>query len=373
MTKPKPQHFRPEDLDTLYSGTEEKTISPYLSSAEIYKRFGKPGEKGKAKSEPTRYDAQGGPDADLWNKGSENFRERRRAAMKRKGDDRWMDAGDGWVEVEADSSEWEEEEPRRERRQREDKKGKKGKKGAKEQQAEEPQARRDRGKGNKNVGSEPGDRGDAVGLRIVGGKFRGTKLEYGGDRRVRPMKERVREAIFNLLGELPKGKHAIDLFAGTGALALEAISRGAVSATAIEVHFPTARITRNNIAVLESKVPGTASKIDLVTTDVYFWGRKLAATDLSAPVKRSPVEPLSQATLPLDLPWLVFCSPPYDFWIDREGETLELLQILRDRAPAGSVFVIEADNRFDFDLLEADIPPRKRRSYPPAEVALFTV
>ena len=77
--------------------------------------------------------------------------------------------------------------------------------------------------------------------------------------------------------------------------------------------------------------------------------------------------------LPTDVPWLVFCSPPYDFWVDREEETLGLLRALRERAPKGSTFVIEADDRFDFDLLEVEIPERKRRSYPPAEIAIFTV
>ena len=55
---------------------------------------------------------------------------------------------------------------------------------------------------------------------------------------MRPMKNRVREALFNLIGPSIKGKHAIDLFAGTGALGLEAISRGAVSATLTEQHYP---------------------------------------------------------------------------------------------------------------------------------------
>ncbi|MBQ2850249.1 MAG: RsmD family RNA methyltransferase, partial [Thermoguttaceae bacterium] len=230
-----------------------------------------------------------------------------------------------------------------------------------------------RSKRNKNVGSEPGDRGDSVGLRVVGGLFRGTKLEYGGDRRVRPMKERVREAIFNLLGQDVRGKHVVDLFGGTGALTFEAISRGAVSATTIEIHFPTARIARRNIEILEEKIPGTAAKIELTTTDAYFWGRKLAATDPNAPAPTSAIESLSQATLPKDVPWLVFCSPPYDFFVDREEETLSLLKTLRERAPEGSLFVVESDDRFDFDLLEVEIPPKKRRSYPPAEVGIFRV
>src|SRR5438105_2010542 len=78
-----------------------------------------------------------------------------------------------------------------------------------------------------------------VGLRIIGGSLRGRKLQYTGEARTRPMKDRVREAVFNLLGPSVTGSHAIDLFAGTGALGLEALSRGAARATFIERHFPT--------------------------------------------------------------------------------------------------------------------------------------
>ena len=83
---------------------------------------------------------------------------------------------------------------------------------------------------------------DMAGLRIIGGRFRGRKLAYSGDPRTRPMKDRVREALFNLLGRAVEGKTAIDLFAGTGALAFEALSRGAARAVAIELHRPTARL-----------------------------------------------------------------------------------------------------------------------------------
>ncbi len=85
-----------------------------------------------------------------------------------------------------------------------------------------------------------GDVGPVTGLRIIGGEFRHRHLHYSGDLRTRPMKDRLREAIFNLIGPEIRGKHAIDLFAGTGALGLEAISRGAARATLIEQHHPTA-------------------------------------------------------------------------------------------------------------------------------------
>ena len=87
-------------------------------------------------------------------------------------------------------------------------------------------------------------------LRIIGGTYGGRKLLYSGDLRTRPMKERVREAIFNLISTDSKGRYALDLFAGTGALGLEALSRGAVGATFIERHFPTAEIIRRNCAAL---------------------------------------------------------------------------------------------------------------------------
>src|SRR4029077_10034324 len=88
------------------------------------------------------------------------------------------------------------------------------------------------------------------GLRIIGGRFRGRKLAYSGDVRTRPMKDRVREALFNLLGRAVAGKTVIDLFAGTGALALEALSRGASRAVVIEMHRPTARLIVQNAASL---------------------------------------------------------------------------------------------------------------------------
>ena len=55
-------------------------------------------------------------------------------------------------------------------------------------------------------------------LRIIGGKFRGRLLQYAGDPRTRPMKDQVREAVFNLVGPSVVGKDVIDLFAGTGGL-----------------------------------------------------------------------------------------------------------------------------------------------------------
>ena len=201
-------------------------------------------------------------------------------------------------------------------------------------------------KPKRNVGSEPCAK-DAVGLRIIGGRFHGTRLQYIGDNRVRPMKDRVREAVFNLIGPTIKGKHVVDLFGGTGALCIEAISRGAVSGTAIELHLPTAALLRKNLESLD-----LLGIVELRKTDAFFWAK-------------------NKAEHPRGTPWIVFCSPPYEFYVDRRNEMLELLTNLHHSAPAESVFVIESDNRFDFSLLPLSDAATRTRSYPPAEIAVY--
>jgi 16S rRNA (guanine966-N2)-methyltransferase len=186
---------------------------------------------------------------------------------------------------------------------------------------------------------------ETAGLRIVGGKLRGRPLAYSGDERTRPMKDRVREAVFNLLGPRVVGTHAIDLFAGTGALGLEAISRGAVRATLIERHLPTAKLIGENAAAL-----GVSEQAQVQFADAFTWG-----------IRNPP---------PADRAWLVFCSPPFDFYVSRRNEMLQLIERLVAAAPPGSLFVVESDERFDL----AQLPRAGQwdvRTYPPAVVAIL--
>ena len=71
-----------------------------------------------------------------------------------------------------------------------------------------------------------------------------------------------------------------------------------------------------------------------------------------------------------DAAWAVFCSPPYDFYVERADEMLELIAGLIQAAPAGSVFVVEADERFNFQTLP-DPEAWNVRSYPPAVVGIY--
>jgi 16S rRNA (guanine966-N2)-methyltransferase len=187
--------------------------------------------------------------------------------------------------------------------------------------------------------------GEPTELRIIGGELRGRKLAYSGESRTRPMKDRLREALFNLIGPSLKGQHAIDVFAGTGALGLEAVSRGAARATMIEQHFPTAAVVRQNVERL-----GIADRCEVVSADALIWVERLTLGD-------SPS-------------WLVFCCPPYAFYVDRQQQMLRLVNTLIERAPAGSTLVVEADERFDMGLLP-DANNWDTRRYPPSTLALY--
>ncbi len=72
-------------------------------------------------------------------------------------------------------------------------------------------------------------------MRIVGGEFRGTKLYLPNNKDIRPTPERVKEAVFNILGANIKGALFLDLYAGSGSMGLEALSRGASVVTMVEL------------------------------------------------------------------------------------------------------------------------------------------
>jgi 16S rRNA (guanine966-N2)-methyltransferase len=87
-------------------------------------------------------------------------------------------------------------------------------------------------------------------LRIVGGKFKGRDLTSPNDFRVRPTAEGVRAWLLDQLDDVVKGARVLDLFAGTGALGLEAMSRGARSADFVETRPSSLHALKANIAAL---------------------------------------------------------------------------------------------------------------------------
>lgn len=87
-------------------------------------------------------------------------------------------------------------------------------------------------------------------LRIIGGQYRGRKLQFPVVEGLRPTPDRVRETLFNWLMPIIGGAHCLDLFAGSGALGLEAISRGAARVTLVDNNPTVVRRLRDNLALL---------------------------------------------------------------------------------------------------------------------------
>jgi 16S rRNA (guanine966-N2)-methyltransferase len=100
--------------------------------------------------------------------------------------------------------------------------------------------------------------------RIVSGAWRGRRLAVPRDRQLRPTAERVREAWLNILARELIDANVIDLFAGTGALGLEALSRGARHATFVESQASSLQVLQGNIAALDAASRSTVHRGDAV-------------------------------------------------------------------------------------------------------------
>ena len=104
-------------------------------------------------------------------------------------------------------------------------------------------------------------------MRITGGSARGRRLAAPGSGRdvIRPTCDRVREALFNLLGPRPAGSRVLDLFAGTGALGIEALSRGAVFALFVDRSLTAGRLIETNLRACLAHPAAAFVRLNLAT------------------------------------------------------------------------------------------------------------
>jgi 16S rRNA (guanine966-N2)-methyltransferase len=121
-----------------------------------------------------------------------------------------------------------------------------------------PVERRGRGR------AERRDAGQRNELRIIGGKWRGRRVHFPDLPELRPSPDRVRETLFNWLAPVIEGARCLDLFAGSGALGLEAASRGAASVVLVD-RDPRVR------AALESSVERLGADVGIVCDDAFAW------------------------------------------------------------------------------------------------------
>lgn len=172
-------------------------------------------------------------------------------------------------------------------------------------------------------------------MRIVAGSHRGARIAAPPGLTTRPTGDRVREAAFNLIGPVD-GATVLDLFAGSGALGLEALSRGAGRATFVESDRVACRTISQNLAKLG------LTEAQVVCSDV--------------------LRAVRQETRSYDL---VLVDPPYELWAELEPRLAD--QLARLLAPDGLVLV-ETGSKTEPAL---PLPIRTSRRYGSARLTLF--
>ena len=145
-------------------------------------------------------------------------------------------------------------------------------------------------------------------LRIIGGEWRGRRIRFPGKGGIRPTPDRVRETLFNWLAEEVPGSHCLDLFAGSGALGLEALSRGAAQSTFVELDRENAMRLRETAALLAPE------RATVIQANAVAW--------------------LGRAASPHDI---VFLDPPFDAGLLTEA--MRLLESCGWLAPAARIYV----------------------------------
>jgi 16S rRNA (guanine966-N2)-methyltransferase len=160
-------------------------------------------------------------------------------------------------------------------------------------------------------------------MRIIAGKYRSRILKSLKGLALRPTSDRLRETLFNVLGPGVVGSRFVDVFAGTGAVGIEALSRSAAEVIFIENHAPSAKLIRNNLDSLKITT-GTA----ILAVDALRGLEMLAARHTSS----SPS---------IDY---VFLDPPYAAHVDY-ARTLEFLGCANFLAPDALV-IFEHHHKF---------------------------
>lgn len=162
-------------------------------------------------------------------------------------------------------------------------------------------------------------------LRIVAGSLKGRRLTYSVDPHLRPTPDLVRGALFSILGNAVPGRPFVDLFAGTGAVGMEALSRGAAPVTLVERDVHVAGTILHHLQTF-----GVADQAAVHRADVYRWIERWQAPD----------EPLT-----------VFLGPPFGDFERRPEALLQALAELQHKVAPGSVLVMQNEKTLNADDL----------------------
>ena len=158
-------------------------------------------------------------------------------------------------------------------------------------------------------------------MRIAGGEWKGRTLKVPAGDAVRPTQDRVREALFSMLQFELQGADVLDLFAGSGSVGLEALSRGAARATFVELAPRHAACLQANIAMVKA-----GARCTVVKADVYSW--------------------LNSAAGPFDV---AYADPPYALGAEKGYARMLALLAERNVVKAGGLFIAEMKGHQDPD------------------------
>lgn len=199
-------------------------------------------------------------------------------------------------------------------------------------------------------------------MRVIAGELKGQRLVAPRGWKVRPTSDRVREAVFSALGNI-EGARVLDLYCGTGALAIEALSRGAASAVLVD------RDTRPALGNVERL--GLADRVELVRSDAPRWLESQAAGTGDEPSPGNsrecgPGEGSSPVLTPVGRFDLVFVDAPYRL-ADRVGQALNTYLPLVLAAGGRAVVESGARGPLRIDSLE----PLRQRRYGATDVSFY--
>ncbi|MFD2333112.1 16S rRNA (guanine(966)-N(2))-methyltransferase RsmD [Cohnella sp. GCM10020058] len=158
-------------------------------------------------------------------------------------------------------------------------------------------------------------------MRVISGEARGRPLKAVPGQTTRPTTDKVKEALFSMIGPYFDGERVLDLFAGTGGLGIEALSRGAGSAVFVDANMRSIEVVRANLAATR-----LADKAEIYRQDAVKAIRLL---------EQRGSEPFG----------LVFLDPPY---VMKNGDELLLELTARGLAGEDTVAVIEHESGFEY-------------------------
>ena len=164
-------------------------------------------------------------------------------------------------------------------------------------------------------------------MRIIAGKYRSRLLKSLRGKALRPTSDRLRETLFDILGASVQGSVFVDVYAGTGAVGIEALSRGAAEVTFIEKHPPAATLIRRNLESLDVQ-----SGVIILAMDALRGLDQLAHRRFGDRLQAD----------------FVFLDPPYA----AEEEYARSLEYLDESRLLASTGLVIVEHRSDFELPE---------------------